>query len=192
MKKVIIITVLFIFILGISGCSLNVGNLSKEEAPVRQAVIDAVEAVKEYDTEKMAEFFSDDKSEFEGITEEYNEFMKKVCGKLTYKINSAKKMDDTLYTVKLSVSTVDIPDIIERSISYFKEHSEKFLNTPQEEVVNVLFRKCIEIAEKEDIKYISKDIEVTVKKVDSKWIPEFLEEEKNILFGNLDKVAALL
>ena len=69
---------------------------------------------------------------------------------------------------------------------------DKFLCNIKRTTDWVIGDSSASIVESEELKYITKDMEVTVNLVDGKWVPEFEEEDKNVLFGNLNKVAEIL
>ena len=130
MKKLSLLLVLCVSVMALCACSdMSKGNENIKSAT--QAVADAIEVVKNYDVEKMSTYFSDDKAEFEGMTPIYNEFMKLVYGKLEYSEPKGESMDESTIQVKVNVKSVDMADIIGRSVEYLRDHPEDMMLIPE-------------------------------------------------------------
>ena len=192
MKKLSIILIIALMCVCLFGCSGNLNNdVNSGKKGAEAVVVDAIEAVKTFDVDKMCEYLNMEKNEFEGLTGRYMVFVNNTFGKLFYTINSVDETGEDSVAVKATVTAVDIPDLVNKAMGEVMKNADTFSDKTPDEIANILVEKMVEYSAKEDVKTSTEDIEVNVNRKDNRWIPEFDDDDKNALFGNLDYVANL-
>lgn len=197
-SKILVVLILIAFMPILTSCSTN-----SPEGTVKAYL----EAVKNYDKEKIGTFgsasksFSKDLSDFTTTSDSKknknkknsddsgDEIIKMVVENLSYEIVSSEEKDDTA-TVKVKITNKDygaqmetyISKIIVYAFSHWDESEKKI-----EKYYVDQFKNAIKTGYESDAT-ITKEVDVKLKKKDDKW--EILENDKldNAILGNMMEV----
>ena len=189
MKKIIKTTVSLLLVvtmlLSFAGCSKTSG--------AERAVKNLFNAFKALDFEKAQKYIDTGALEIDGAGELLEggaeTFMKKIFGKLEYKIVGAEEKDENTVTVKVSMTSVDMGPVLADFVAKALEYAlSNVLSNPSEEEKEKEMEKILdEILSASDLKKTTSEVQLTVVKGEDGWKVASGDTLTDALFGGLSE-----
>ncbi len=182
-KRIVAVVLLSVMAISLMSC----GEIAKAEA----AIDGMFESLTALDFEKANEFVDVDKlgAESEDDSKDTKMFMRHLFDRLQYEIVSSEKVDGENVDVTVKITAVDMKPVLAEYLAEALKYSFSVaFKDPQPtdeemaEKMEDIFMKC---ATKEDLKTVTNEVVVRVKKTDGQWRVESEAALADALFGGL-------
>lgn len=177
MKKISILLLMIFMILTLTACN-------SMETP-EEAVNNALNAVKEADTETIEKYFDSDIT-FEGIEDQDIDDEKQVLVEnLNFETLSSIEEEGNA-VVEANITNIDMLPVMQKS--FVKAMELAFSDLSEEEIEKQSEEIIINQLNEDDLKTITSKVDIHLENVDNQWKIDLDDNLINALFGNLQTI----
>ncbi|WP_432405524.1 hypothetical protein [Wukongibacter sp. M2B1] len=154
MKKSIFMTIFFICLLALGGCS---------QPNPEDIISSCFNDIKKGDLDNMKQYFVSEENKFNKLRGKNEEIYKQAFKKIDYQIIDSN-IDGQTATVKTKIMAPDIPNIM-GSLMY-----PTLKSNPSNDIEKVINDKIIQMINSKDMPIVASEIDINLRLVNKKWL----------------------